>query len=554
MIGTLLSNIGKSIAPRRALRVLRGPAVVLFIIGLLSNVISVFTALFTLLVYDKVYPHDGLNTLVVLTIGVAGLIVIDVSLKLLRSKIINQSLYGELAEGSANAMRSTFEQRSAQLSLGARAQSYLEQSMKHLSDIRPSDVRSAVLIVDLPFIAVLLLAIYVIAGPMVWIPIIALIVLVIYVGISYRAFHERSKELESTKQKAIENLAFLARGNDWLFGFNGWQWLVGREVASRNQISAETAKVSSLSNQRQVVYQTVTQVVSIATVVFGFFLFREGELGFGGVIATYLLANRALSPVGNIVQVATVNEVAESEVEKPSDIRDEVPVALESQSWVVELKNVSFTYAGKSNASTEVKALSFKKGERLGVVGKAGSGKSTFVKLLTRMLSGYQGTTSWNGIPIDSLNYEQWTKLCLYVPQTPWLGKGSLFDQIRLGDDSITDIDIANAFRRIGMSELLVSGTNTISGDGFSAGQLQAIGLVRCLVRKAELLILDEPTNYLDEETENSVMSAIFEQYADAAIILITHKNTLLKDMQRALVFEEGRLVRDAKISVEVAQ
>jgi len=554
MIGTLLSNIGKSIAPRRALRVLKGPAVVLFIIGLLSNVISVFTALFTLLVYDKVYPHDGLNTLIVLTIGVAGLIVIDVSLKLLRSKIINQSLYGELAVGSAPAMRSTFEQRSAQLSLGTRAQTYLEQSMKRMSDIRPSDVRSAVLIVDLPFIVVLLLAIYVIAGPMVWIPIVALIVLVIYVGISYRAFHENSKELESIKQKSIENLAFLARGNDWLFGFNGWQWLVGREVASRNQISSQTAKVSSLSNQRQVVYQTVIQVVSITTVVFGFFLFREGELGFGGVIATYLLANRALSPVGNIVQVATVNEVAEVENGETSDVRDEVPVGLDNESWTVEFKNVSFTYTGKSEASTEIKALSLQKGERLGVVGKAGSGKSTFVKLLTRMLSGYQGSISWNGIPLDSLNYEQWTKLCLYVPQTPWLGKGSLFDQIRLGDDSITDLDIANAFRRIGMSELLVSGTNTISGDGFSAGQLQAIGLVRCLVRKAELLVLDEPTNYLDEETENRVMSAIFEQYADAAIILITHKNTLLKDMQRALVFEEGRLVRDAKIAVEVVK
>jgi ABC-type bacteriocin/lantibiotic exporter with double-glycine peptidase domain len=100
-----------------------------------------------------------------------------------------------------------------------------------------------------------------------------------------------------------------------------------------------------------------------------------------------------------------------------------------------------------------------------------------------------------------------------------------------------------------GLQDLFVADQKTISGDGFSSGQMQLLGLMRCLTRKAPLLILDEPTNFLDEETEQKVMRAILDRYKDSTILLITHRKSLLGYMKRALVIEGGKLVRDAQIS-----
>ena len=136
----------------------------------------------------------------------------------------------------------------------------------------------------------------------------------------------------------------------------------------------------------------------------------------------------------------------------------------------------------------------------------------------------------------------------MYVPQTPWLGQGSLFDQIRLGDATITDAAIAQAIRQAGLEDMFVADQKTISGDGFSAGQMQLLGLLRCLTRRSSLLILDEPTNFLDEDTEKKVIRAIMERYQSATILLITHRKSLLSYMDRALVVDGGAIVRDAQI------
>jgi ATP-binding cassette, subfamily C, bacterial LapB len=550
MIGQFIADVRNSLAPERVLRVLKGPAWLLLIIGTISNLISIFTSLFTLLVYDKVFPHNGMSTLVVLTVGMCALLAIDVGMRMLRTSVINRALFGTAVTPPLSVLRERFRVH-GKTNQEDKKKSYLEKAIEDLSQLQPSDVKTATMTVDLPFSLVLLLAIFLIAGQLVWVPVVAIAILVVVIAASHQKFKAASRDLEQERRKAIEVFAFLSRGTDWLFGVGAWRWLTGKEQSARQKIAEASAQVAHYSTLRQLSYQTILQLVSVATVFFGFFQYQSGDITLGAIIATYMLTNRVLAPIGSIAQmISPEEEVKNSSIEASKEPLDPLlDVAATSEGWRIDLCNVSFCYEGKSAAALSISNLTIAAGEHIAIVGRSGSGKTTLAKILCRAIDGVEGAVSWNRLPISSINEDSWERFCLYVPQTPWLGHGSLFDQIRLGDTNITDTDIAQAINMAGLQDLFVADQKTISGDGFSSGQMQLLGLMRCLTRKSSLLILDEPTNFLDEETEQKVMRAIMDRYKDSTILLITHRKSLLGYMKRALVIEGGKLARDAQIS-----
>ena len=549
MIAQFLADVKNSLAPDRVMRVIKGPAWLLLVIGTVSNLIAVFTSLFTLLVYDKVFPHNGTSTLIVLTMGMCALLAIDVGMRMLRTSVINRALFGPVQRTGLAALRERFRVQGKGLEESGR-KSYLDKAIEDLGDLQPSDVKTATLTVDLPFAGVLLLAIFLIAGQLVWVPLIAMVVLITIIALTHKKFKAASRELEKERRHAIEMFAFLSRGADWLFGVSGWQWLVDKEGAAKQRIAASSAQVAQYSNMRQLSYQTILQLVSVATLFFGFFLFQSGAITLGGVIATYMLTNRVLTPIGTIAQMMSPDLDGSSKERTPSAAASEplLDVQPGQTDWQIDLTTVTFTYAGKSAPAFRSPSLRIKAGEHVAVIGRSASGKTTLAKILCRSLDGVEGAVTWNQLPISSINEDSWEKFCLYVPQTPWLGQGSLFDQIRLGDATITDAAIAQAIRQAGLEDMFVADQKTISGDGFSAGQMQLLGLLRCLTRRSSLLILDEPTNFLDEDTEKKVIRAIMERYQSATILLITHRKSLLSYMDRALVVDGGAIVRDAQI------
>lgn len=537
----------ESLAPARLTRVLKGPAVILFLAGLATNIVTILTSLFTLLVYDKVYPHDGVATLVALTLGTLALMAMDAGFRVYRTRLINMALFSQDQTKTLPYFRSKFRlfgsNKKKQLS-------YLEKTIHDLTAIQSSDVRTATLMVELPFILVLLGSIALIAGELVWVPMMAIISLLIVTGMTMEKAKNASQQVDADKREAIQMLAHSARGADWFFGMGAWTWLQAMDGKLSNKLKTSTASLASINQIRQLATQVISQLISIAIVFFGFFMFRDGSLTLGAVMATYILSTRCLAPLSNLTQIPSSREAETSdEAEDAQSHQGQYSIPTTGSDFKLELKDLSFTYAGRKKPALKLSELTIKAGEKIAIVGRSGSGKTTLAKLLVQALGHSGGEIKFMGLPLNQIDPEQWEKFCMYVPQTPWFGEGSALDQIRLGRTDVTDVQLAEMIEKLGLHDLFSGRAADGQGEGLSTGQIQLLGLMRCLIRSAPIVILDEPTNSLDHEAEERVMNAIFDKFKDSTILLITHKKTLADRMNRALVFEAGELIRDVALN-----
>ena len=209
----------------------------------------------------------------------------------------------------------------------------------------------------------------------------------------------------------------------------------------------------------------------------------------------------------------------------PLDPRD-VPVRLE---------RVSFSYPGRAGEVLADASLTLAPGERVAVVGQSGAGKSTIARLLLSFDRPGEGRVLVGGTDLAELDAGAWRRHLAWVPQRPHLAAGTIADAIRLGSPSASIADVADAARRAGAEAFIAAlpdGYATRVGDagaGLSAGQIRRIALARALLRDASLLILDEPTTNLDDESAELVATALERLPRSATLLLITHDEGLAR-------------------------
>ena len=247
-MGRKFRALAESLAPHRLTRVLRGPALALFVTGLVTNVVTILTSLFTLLVYDKVYPHDGVATLVALTTGTLALMAVDAGLRLFRTQLINEALFGGNVPKPLRYFREKFrlvgQDQKRQLN-------YLETAIQDLTVVQASDVRTATLMVELPFMLVLFVAIALIAGQLVWVPLIAVTAMLVVTMLTMDKAREAARKVDEDKRVAIQTLAHSARGADWFFGMGAWGWLQATDAKLSGALKQSSAQLASVNQIRQ---------------------------------------------------------------------------------------------------------------------------------------------------------------------------------------------------------------------------------------------------------------------------------------------------------------
>lgn len=214
----------------------------------------------------------------------------------------------------------------------------------------------------------------------------------------------------------------------------------------------------------------------------------------------------------------------------------------------IEFDGVSFAYAGRENLFENLN-LTIKAGEKVGLVGHSGSGKSTFIKLIARYYDTTAGSIKVNGTDIRDVRQDSLHRLISAIPQDVCLFNRSLFDNIRYGRTNATEEEIYLAARQAGADEFIRAfpgGYQTKVGDRgvvLSGGERQRIAIARAILKNAPILVFDEATSALDSQSEKHIQKSLVRLMKNKTVIAIAHRLSTLREMNRILVFDKGRIV-----------
>jgi ATP-binding cassette subfamily C protein LapB len=305
---------------------------------------------------------------------------------------------------------------------------------------------------------------------------------------------------------------------------------------------------------------TAQQFTSLLMIVVGVFLILDGRISMGALIAANMLAGRVLAPISGIASVITratqtftslrsINKLMRLERERPPT---RTYLARQIRHGSIVFDNVRFKYPSAAMNALDKVSFSIAPGERVGIIGRIGSGKTTVGRLLTGLYDPDDGCILIEGVDLRQYEPADLRRGIGFVLQDIALVFGKLRDNIALGLPTATDDQILEAARLAGVEQF--AATHPLGydlpiaegGRSLSGGQKQAIGLARAMIRKPRILFLDEPTAHFDMRSEAEFLERLkVLAQGDMTIIVSTHRMSLLALVERLLVFDEGKLIAD---------
>lgn len=281
----------------------------------------------------------------------------------------------------------------------------------------------------------------------------------------------------------------------------------------------------------------------------------------GALIALFVFATLAafesLAPVAGAFQqlgqvMASAQRVAQL-IDQTPQIRfpEQGKVLDEDAAIALSIEDVHFRYPGQSRTVLNGVTLTLRAGEHVALLGRTGCGKSTLLQLLTRAWECDQGTIRLNDLPLDSLDEGALRAACAVVSQRVHIFSATLRDNLLLADPEASDAQLSEALRAVGLERLLEDrALDAWLGDGgrpLSGGEQRRLGIARALLHRAPLLLLDEPTEGLDAETERQILALLRQHCAQKSLLLVTHRLQGLAQMDRICVMDEGSIVEQGR-------
>jgi ATP-binding cassette subfamily B protein len=299
-------------------------------------------------------------------------------------------------------------------------------------------------------------------------------------------------------------------------------------------------------------------VLSLAT-----YLAINGRITYGDVLTISVLYLNVMAPLNEVHRVLDEGHESSLRVDDLFKLLDE-PVdpsfareATETLSLsvgepIVQLQQLLVSYRtpeGKIKRALDKVDLTIKHGEMIGVAGRSGAGKSTWIKVLLRLLHPQEGTVIFGQRPLPLVGRDELARTIGYVGQNPFVFAGTIAENIAYGNGAVTGDQIAEAAKLANLHDEIqempgqYQALVTERGQNLSGGQRQRVALARILLKQAPLLILDEATSALDNISERHVQRSLGLTNADRTTIVIAHRLSTLKDCDTILVFDEGRIL-----------
>ena len=528
----------------------------------LINLIAMAAPLFVMNVYDRVVPNQATATLWVLATGIFIAYVFDLVLKSLRSLCLD--LAGKKTDLIISA---TLFERIVGMSMKyrpARVGSFAQNihEFQSLRDFLASLTLTS--LIDLPFTLLIFMVIAILGGHLVWIPMLAF---PIALGIGYLlqkplvATMERTMALASERQSSlIETLA----GLDAVKVNNAeserqYQWEQTIGTLSRLEL-----RVKMLSGLSMNITLLIQQLAGVIMIVFGVYQIIDGNLSMGGLIACYMLSGRALSPLASLsglmtrYQQAKVTMVSTDQMmELPQERNfEERPLSRRTLQGAIECRGLNFTYPNQQNMALKNINLVIKPGEKIGIIGRSGSGKSSLAKLIVGLYQPDSGALLVDGVDIRQIDVSELRHNVGYVPQDIQLLAGTLRDNLVSGARYVEDEVVLQAAELAGVHEfarLHPQGYELQVGErgqNLSGGQRQNVALARALLLNPPILLLDEPTSAMDNTGEERLKQRLQSVVENKTVVLVTHRASLLSLVDRLLVIDRGQILADGPKAV----
>ena len=531
-----------------------------FDVVLASFIINLFvlaSPLFTMNVYDRVVPNNAVETLWVLALGVSVVYGIDLFLKFVRSYFL------EIAGKKSDIiMSSILFERVMDMKFSNKPKSVgsFASNLKEFDTVRNFfSSASLAAIVDLPFAIIFLIVTYFIGSYIVLVPIVIMIAILCYTFFIKDPLQNAIKStFEASAIKngiLIESLSSLETIKT--LGASGhiqWNW----EEAT-GEIANRSIKSKIITTSITTVTSFLVQLNTIAIIVLGVYMIQDTHLTMGGLIAAVMLSSRAIAPMGQVASLAANFEQTKTAYQSLSRIMQMPVERPEGKKFVrrnsfdgkIEFKNVSFTYPDTTKGSLDRINFVIQPGEKVGIIGKNGSGKTTLQKLILGLYSPTEGSVLIDGIDINQIDPADLRRNIGYVPQDVVLFKGTVRENIVQKAPYVDDIQIIKAAKVSGVDEYVNAHPLGFDmpvferGDGISGGQRQSIAVARAFLLDSPIILLDEPTNSLDNTVENKLKINLKTNTANKTMLLVTHRTSMLDLVDRLIVMDNGKILLD---------
>ena len=528
-------------------------------VGLAAAMINIFalmTSLFTMVVYDRVLPNNATSSLIALTIGLLIVIIFDFILKTLRAYFVDVAGARIDREVGATVFNQLLAIRLDKKRGSTGALAGVVRELETLRDFFASATLTAM--VDVPFILITLAVIAMIGGQAALVPLV-MVPLVVVVGLLTQPAMDRLAA-QAMGQGLLKQTVLVETigGLETVKTSNAGGILTNRWLEAIEEHSHTSLRQRLVANIGVTLAGTAQTIAYAGVVVIGVGMIEAQELTMGGLIACSILAGRAVAPLGQIAQLLsritatrTAYRQLNALMQTPREGPEGDPLVITRTEGKIEFRNVSFRYPGSPEKALDSVTFTINPGEHVALIGRVGSGKSTIARLILGLYEPEEGVILLDGTDIRQLDPADLRRRVGNAMQEGLLLSGTVRENIVLGQEGIDDDRMIRATTLSGTHQFMGQIANGYDrkladrGEGLSGGQRQSIAIARALVGDPPVVLFDEPSSAMDNQTETALLERLEEELKNRTFIVITHRTPFLRLVGRVIIVDRGKIIAD---------
>ena len=525
----------------------------LFLAAVIVNIFALVMPIFSSFVYDKVLGNGIMETLWALVIGLCLLIGVEFAVRMVRVHIAERFSIGSEVEIDNTFFNNLINTHANKMpGMGVLMEKY-KQIVAYRDFLSSSYVLA---LADLPFLVLFLVAILIFSGPLVLVSLVcgALTLVVAWVSAPPVLAYDRTSRLASERRLGL--MSDLLTSRDAVIG----SALRGKLFERWRQASVSAVRAGSRARYWRAVGQTLTVSISyfsfIGVLVGGVYMVEAHSLTSGGLLAASMLTSRVMGTMSSIVTLLLRyrefrTALRELDQVLPAQANPVPSKQHGSLLGAVRLDGVSCRLRQGDKPVLDGVSLLIQPGEIVGIAGAPGSGKTTLFRLIAGLIAPDQGRVLIDNIPVDQLTPEDLSLNMGMKPQDFCLLDGTIEDNVRAGRSALTSETRNEVLLMSGLARAFADGVLHwetpigARGSNLSGGQRQLVSLARAMLARPPLMLLDEPTNGLDEPLERNLANQILALRGKSTVLISSHSRTMLSICDRIIVIGQGKILAD---------